>query len=57
MVGMRLNPQIYDPLEKAWNHKLKKDNLNPASYGFSTFLRELAAVGMQHYYKENENDF
>ena len=57
MVSVRINPQLLEGLEKAWNHKLKRDRLNPKSYGFSTFVREMAGEGLKLYSEANADDF
>ena len=56
-IGLRLTRQLYVPMEKAWRHKVKKYRLNPKSYGFSSFLRDMAHEGLKLYFQAHEDDF
>jgi hypothetical protein len=53
-INMRISPQLRQPLEKAYRHKVKTEHKNPKSYGFSTFVRELATEGLKLYCNDNE---
>jgi hypothetical protein len=56
-LNMRISPQLRTPLERAYRHKLKKlkkANIDPKGYGFSTFVREMANEGLKHYCLANE---
>ncbi len=53
-INMRISPQLRQPLEKAYRHKLKAQHLNPKGYGFSSFIRDLATEGLKLYCNANE---